>query len=273
MRPRAAVFARILGGPATPRPVWVMIPTSTYRIPLRAAEQRRKKVIVQSVIVALLTFLAPILVTELRHFHREGWGPWDGTMILIIACAFVFLGALLAWAIWRAVHKGRAIADQQLSVEIVIDQNSVTRREGNGAETRIPFADVTRMEERPGGFRVCAKNPPLQIWVLKDLEGYEELKMRILGASRLDSISKRGWLSWEMTSVAGFLASLLILLFVDRLLYVRAAALYATLFLSVGTWQILRHRKSQARQNPAWVLGLSILLLFILARAIPLWPF
>ena len=245
----------------------------TYRIPPSEANALRRKAVRRNVIAGVVSFILPIAANEWRRSHKLPDLPSDISEVLLFTVFFVPMAALLVWVIWRNLEKARAGVDKLLSVEIIVDETSVSRRQPGVAEIRLPFAEIGRIEEYNRGLRIVARSIQREMWVPAGVERLEELETTIRGASGAELVSKSWWWNWGMLFVAGFIGSMITLMFAKDLVYLRAAALYALGFMVVGTFQLFRNPDMQARQKAKMAVGLVLLLSFVLARAIPLWPF
>jgi hypothetical protein len=132
---------------------------------------------------------------------------------------------------------------------------------------------IGRIEEYNRGLRIVARSTQREMLVPAGVERLEELEMTIGGASGAEVVSKSMWWDWGMLFVAGFIGSLITLMFAKDLGYLRVAALYVVGFIAVGTFQLFRNPSIQFKQKAKMAAGLVLLLSFVLARAIPLWPF
>jgi hypothetical protein len=250
-----------------------MVQEKIYRIPRSQAEYYRRSAIIYNVAAALVTFFVPLIAGELRRSHGNRLPfPENGEETLLFALAYVPLGLLLAGIIWWNVHKARTTVEQLLSLEIVVDANLVTKRQSGALENSLLFREISRVEEYRAALVVRSRSGQM-MQIPARLEDLDELKGRILAASGAELVSKKTFWTWEMVPVAGFLASLMILMFASRLSYLRAAALYVIVFLLIGAVQMFRRPGFRPTRKAGVTCGLVLLLLIAVARAIPLWPF
>src|SRR5262249_8898642 len=99
-----------------------------YRIPPSEANILRRKAVRRNGIAAVVSFIVPIVANEWRRSHKLPL-PSDINEAFLFTVFFVPVVALLVSVIWRNIEKARASVDKLLSVEIVVDDTSVSRRQ------------------------------------------------------------------------------------------------------------------------------------------------
>jgi cation transport ATPase len=245
----------------------------TYRIPPSEANKLRRKAVRRNVIAAAVSFIVPIVANEWRRSHKLPDLPSDISEVLLFTVFFVPWAALLVWVIWRNVKKARASVDRLLSIEIIVDEASVSRRQPGVADISLPFAQITRIEEYRHWFTICSRSARCAVMVPQRVERVEELKMLIRSSSSAEWISRKNLWNWEMLCVLGLVASMVTLGFASTAFYVKGAALCVVALMLIGAIQVFRNPYLQAKQRGQIVVGFTLVLAFVVIRVISVWPF
>jgi hypothetical protein len=242
-----------------------------YRVSRDQIESRRRRAVKIAAMFAVLAFVVPLIFTE---WSNKSW-RWfthrpDNIEIMFLGGFVVSMGGLLAWSIIRQTRKAGRDVDQALSVEITVDENTVTKRQDGGIEIKLAFPEIRRIEQYRKFLVVRSDSPGKSIVVPQTIDGYDQLKSDLMLRSAAPLVEHKQSLLWGLLGIAAFLAAVGLLMLNDKLV----VAVACVFIISVLTWSVLRVTRDQNVTQKAKrqsVFGLFFLVFGCLVRAWLVW--
>jgi hypothetical protein len=242
-----------------------------YRVSPDQIESRRRRAVKIAAVVAVFTFVAPLIITELVD-HRWRWFtyPPDSVEIMFLVAYVVAMGGLLVWSIFSQTRKARRDADQALSVVITVEDSCVTKRQDGGIEIKLAFPEIRRIEQYRKFLVLRTDSPGKSIVVPQSIDGYDQLKRDLMLRSAAPLVEQKQSLLWGLLGIAACLSAVGLLMLKDKLV----VGIACVFIISVLAWSVLRVSRDQnvtlkiKRQS---VLGLFVLASACLVRAWFVW--
>ena len=147
--------------------------TNTYRLSAPAVERDTKAILMRS-----LAFQVAVMLAVLSYMLFTG--KLSDTRVLIPMLGF--WGLLTGFIIWRVIRRVRKIMTTAIeSYELTVDDLQIVRVQRDCPTVTIPRSAVRKIAERTGqGFRIETDSSTLNIWVPRELEGYDEVRNFLL---------------------------------------------------------------------------------------------
>lgn len=144
---------------------------AVYRISREKAQVETRLAIKPMVyLVVLASILGALVGGHSILFGGKADRLWFGTVGL----------GLVIMLIYSVRTTRRHLADVYSSFELSFESECVTRKQKNTSTISLPCSQISRIEEFQGkGLRICAQDRARNIWVPRELDGYEQLKAEL----------------------------------------------------------------------------------------------
>jgi hypothetical protein len=237
-----------------------------YSLPgvLEATERDANKLLMRTLTFQTLVMLLPLFVMLFT-------GQLSQPRVLITV--LVFWALLLAFAIQRIIRRVRKLTRAAASTyELTIDDHQIMRVQHDCPTLTIPRDAIRKIAERAGqGFRIETADPALNIWVPRELEGYDEVKMLLLTSSPVETSTMQHPVAITYaTMIASLIAFFVVMGTHNRIV----VTLLGAALLAVIGWYFayvvrVSANLSRSVKRSTWVVGLPALAL--IARIVSVW--
>ena len=236
----------------------------TYRLSPTGAEQETNRTLLRSL---SLTILIVIAVPFVMVYTGQFSGPRDLAFLLPL------YALLIPLIIWNTIRRTRrTVSNAVETYELTIDELQITRTQRECSTMVIPRSEVQRIAERTGqGFRIETSDTRKNIWVPKELEGYEEVKALLLSTTPAQASTMRYPLAIlygaSLLMIVGFFT---VMWSKERMLVTAAGAAVLTFFVyyavqTAHSWPNLSRQMKRA----VWILIFPILA--VIGRIVAVW--
>lgn len=175
-----------------------------YRLSPAAAEQDTNRMLLRS-----LSFNVFIMLIVLFVMSRNGQLA-QPIMLVFVLCFFGLYTGLIAYLTIRRTR--RLLKNAVETFELTIDDQQITRTQREAPTIVIPRSQVKCISEQAGrGFRIETANLRQNIWVPRELEGYDEVKTLLAAATEQSKTTRYPLVimyGLSLLFVAGFLTVL-----------------------------------------------------------------
>jgi hypothetical protein len=173
----------------------------TYRLSPAYYAALRERLLLTAVPI----ILAAGVVGYLAGLLQGGGAASVNTAIIFASLTIVFF----IFTIPRSYRQQREMAE---SYQIILDGNTITRKQEGAQEISIPRSGIARITETPDkGLGIIGINTRLRFGIPATLEGYAELRKVLAGWHTIQPVKPRG-MYWQAVAVP-FLALALVGLF------------------------------------------------------------
>jgi hypothetical protein len=148
----------------------------TYRLSPQATERDSNAVLIRSLSFSTLILLGSLLLV-LRSEHVS-----EPRMLILLISGF----ALLILFIWyRTIRKFRGLKAVAIETyELTVDDLQITRSQRDTPTVVVPRSGIKKISERAGqGFRIETQSARVNIWVPRELDGYDEVKQMLVAST------------------------------------------------------------------------------------------
>lgn len=236
----------------------------TYQVSPTAAEQDTNRMLVRSLSVSILIVLA---VPFVMVYTGQLSGPQDLKFLLLL------YALLIPVIIWNTIRRTRRMVRNTVETyELTIDEVQITRTQRECPTIVIPRNEVQRIAERTGqGFRIETSDYKKNIWVPKELEGYEEVKALLLSTTPAQSSTMRYPLAITYSATLLVVGGFFTMMWSKQRTLVTTAGLVVLSVLIYSAVELARYWPNLSRQTKrtAWIIALPILA--VLGRIVAIW--
>ena len=237
---------------------------SIYRLSPAATEQDTNRILVRSLSftigIMLITFLVMLFTGQLSN---------QTTLITLL----ILYSLLVPIVIWLTIDRVRErVKNAVETYELTIDDLQITRTQRECPTVLIPRAEVTRISERAGqGFRIETANSRQNIWVPKELEGYDEVKALLLSSAAEQLKTTRYPLVITYTIALLGLAAFLVLLYSHQRNLVIAAGAALLCFYAYYIFEVVRTWQNLSRSAKRSLWPMALVLFIVISRVASVW--
>jgi membrane protein YdbS with pleckstrin-like domain len=236
----------------------------TYRVSPTAAEQDTNRMLVRSLSLSIFIVL---LVPFVMVYTGQLSGPQDLKFLLPL------YALLIPVIIWNTIRRTRKIVKNAVETyELTIDELQITRTQRECPTLVIPTSEVQRIAERTGqGFRIETSDYKKNIWVPKELDGYEEVKALLLSTTPAQPSTMRYPLAITYGASLLVIAGFFTVMWSKQRMLVTTAGLVVLCVLIYSAFQIAHSWPNLSRQTKrtAWIMALPILA--VIGRIVAVW--
>jgi hypothetical protein len=236
----------------------------TYRVSPTASEHDTNRILVRSL---SLTILIVIAVPFVMVYTGQFSGPRDLKFLLPL------YALLIPLIIWNTIRRTRRMVRNAIETyELTIDGLQITRTQRECPTMVIPRSEVQRIAERTGqGFRIETSDYRKNIWVPKELEGYEEVKALMLSTTPAQASTTRYLLAITYGASLLMIAGFFIVMWSKQRMLVTTAGLVVLSLLIYSAVQLARYWPNLSRQmkRTVWIIVFPILA--VIGRIVAVW--
>src|SRR3954468_15802136 len=244
--------------------VYLSTLTKTYRLSPAAADKDTNRHLVRSLSFSILVLLiVPFAMMTTRQFR----GTRELILILVIE-AF-----LIPLIIWRVIRRTRRMLRNAVETyQLTIDDGQIMRTQNECPTVVILRSEVQKISERSGqGFRIETAKRAANIWVPKELEGYEEVRALLLSTTPAEASTTQHPLALTYGySVLGIMAFFAVMWSHERML-VTGAGLVVLCFFVAYILQVARAWPNLSRQTKRAIWVIVFPTLAVVARIVSVW--
>lgn len=184
-----------------------------------------------------------------------------------------FYGVVLAMVIGITIRRTRRMMKNAVQTfELTIDDMQITRTQRECPPIVIPRGEIKRISERAGqGFRIETAKASRNIWVPKELEGYEEVKLLLMSSAAEQPKTMRHPVAITYASSLIFLAGFLIVMYSQRKLLVTTTGAACLGFYVYYVFQLKRSWPNLSRTMKRTLLVSLLPVLLVASRIISMW--
>jgi len=236
----------------------------TYRLSSAATEQDTNRILIRSLSFIVICMLIPMFV---MLFSGQLSDP---TFQVTFLCLY---GVVMAIMVGVAIRRARRMMKNAVETfELTIDDLQITRTQRECPTIVIPRAEIKRISERAGqGFRIETATVRQNIWVPRELEGYEEVKSLLASNAPEQPRTTRYPLAINYISSLVFLAGFLIVMYSQRKLLVTATGAAVLCFYVYYVFQLSRSWPNLSRTMKRTLLVSLLPVLFVASRIVSMW--
>ena len=236
----------------------------TYRVSPTAAEQDTNRMLVRSLSVSILIVIAvPFVMVYIGQLSK----PQDLKFLLPLDAL------LIPYIIWNTIQRTRRMVKNAVETyELTIDELQITLTQRELPTSVIPRNEVQRITEQSGqGFRIETSDYKKNIWVPKELEGYEEVKALLLSTTPAQASTTRYPLAIAYGATLLTIAGFFIVMFSKQRMLVTAAGGAVLCFFIYYGIQLGRYWPNLSRQirRQVWIIALPTLA--VIAKIVAVW--
>jgi len=236
----------------------------TYRVSPAAAEQDTNRMLVRSLSLSIFIVLA---VPFVMVYTGQLSGPRDLKFFL------PFYALLIPIIIWNTIRRTRRIVKNAVETyELTIDELQITRTQRECPTMVISRNDVQRIAERTGqGFRIETSDSKKNIWVPRELEGYEEVKALVLSTTPAQASTMRYPLAITYSATLLVVGGFFTVMWSKQRMLVTTAGLVVLGVFVYSAVELSRYWPNLSRQTKrtAWVMVFPILV--VIGRIVAVW--
>jgi len=236
----------------------------TYRLSPTGAEQETNRTLVRSL---SLTILIVIAVPFVMVYTGQFSGPRDLVFLLPL------YALLIPLIIWNTIRRTRRMVRNAVETyELTIDELQITRTQRECSTMVIPRSEVQRIAERTGqGFRIETSDSRKNIWVPKELEGYEEVKALLLSTTPAQASTMRYPLAILYGASVLMIVGFFTVMWAKERMLVTAAGAAVLCFFVYYSVQIAQSWPNLSRQmkRAVWIIIFPILA--VIGRIVAVW--
>jgi hypothetical protein len=229
-----------------------------------ASEQDTNRMLVRSLSVSILIVLA---VPFVMVYTGQLSGPRDLEFLLPL---YAFLIPVI---VWNTIRRTRRIVKNAVETyELTIDELQITRTQRECSTMVISRSEVQRIAERTGqGFRIETSDYKKNIWVPKELEGYEEVKTLLLSTTPAQASTMRYPLAIVYGASLLMIAGFFTVMWSKQRMLVTTAGLIVVCVLIYSAVELARSWPNLSRQTKrtAWIMVFPILA--VIAKIVAVW--
>ena len=236
----------------------------TYRLSPTDAEQDTNRMLVRSLSLTILIVIAvPFVMVYTGQFSE----PRDLKFLL------PFYALLIPLIIWNTIRRTRRMVSKAVETyELTIDELQVTRTQRECSTMVILRSEVQRIAERIGqGFRIETSDSRKNIWVPKELEGYEEVKALLLSTTPAQASTMRYPLAIVYGASLLMIAGFFIVMWSRQRMLVTAAGAAVLCFFVYYSVQIAQSWPNLSRQMKRAVWLIVFPILAVIGRIVAVW--
>jgi len=236
----------------------------TYRVSPSAAEQDTNRMLVRSL---SLTIFIVIAVPFVMAYTGQLSTPQELKFLIPL------YALLIPYIIWNTIRRTRRMVKNAVETyELTIDELQITRIQRECPTLVIPISEVQRIAERTGqGFRIETTDYKKNIWVPKELEGYDDVKALLLSTTPGKASTMRYPLAITYAASLLMIVAFFTVMWSKEKMLVTAAGLVVLCFFAYSTVQITHSWSNLSRQmkRRVWIIVLPILA--VVARLLVVW--
>lgn len=238
--------------------------STTYRLSPSATEQDTNRILVRSLsfntAIMLIPFFVMLLTGQLSN----------PTVLITLLIVYSLAVPLLIWFTVRRVR--RMMKNAVETYELTIDDLQITRTQRECPTVVIPRAEVKRISERAGqGFRIETASSRQNIWVPKELEGYEQAKALLLSSPAQQLKTTRHPLVITYTVALLGLAAFLVLLYSQQRSLVIASGAAILCFYIYYIFEVVRTWQNLSRTAKRSLWAMVLVLFIVISRVASVW--
>lgn len=237
---------------------------TTYRLSPAATQQDTNRILLRSLSFTVICMLIPMFV---MLFTAQLSDP--KFMVTFLA----LYGMVMAMVIGITIRRTRRMMQNAVETfELTIDDLQITRTQRECPTITISRGAIKRISERAGqGFRIETANVNQNIWVPKELEGYEEIKLLLLSSAAEQPKTMRHPVAITYASSLIFAAGFLIVMYSQRKLLVTTTGAACLGFYVYYVFQLKRSWPNLSRTMKRMLLVSLLPVLFVASRIISMW--
>ena len=236
----------------------------TYRVSSAAAEQDTNRMLVRSLSVSILIVIAvPFVMVYAGQFS----GPRDLEFLIPL---YAFLTPVIVWNTIRRTR--RMVRNAVETYELTIDEVQITRTQRECPTMVISRSKVQRIAERTGqGFRIETSDYKKNIWVPKELEGYEEVKALLLSTTPAQASTMRYPLAITYSATLLVVGGFFTVMWSKQRMLVTTAGLVVLCVLIYSAVELARYWPNLSRhtKRTAWIMVFPILA--VVGKIVAVW--
>jgi hypothetical protein len=237
--------------------------STIYRLSPAATQRDTNRILLRSLSFTLICMLIPMFMMLFA-------GQLSDSKLMTFLALY---GVVLAVVIGLTIRRTRRVMKNAIETfELTIDDLQITRTQRECPTMVIPRGDIKRISERAGqGFRIETAKTSQNIWVPRELEGYEEVKLLLLSNAAEQPKTIRHPLAITYGSSLIFVAGLLIVMYSQRKLVVTTTGAACLGFYVYYVFQLKRSWPNLSRTMKRALLVSLLPVLFVASRIISMW--
>ena len=266
--PRRTQDDKALAGDPDPPPVLTLYPMysmpKTYRVSATAAEQDTNRILVRSLSLSVFLVLA---VPFVMVYAGQLSAARDLKFFLPL------YALLIPLIIWNTIRRTRRMVKNTVETyELTIDELQITRTQRECPTMVIARTEVQRIAERTGqGFRIETSDYKQNIWVPKELEGYEEVKALLLSTTPAQASTMRYPLAITYGALLLVIAGFFTVMWSKQRMLVTTAGLVVLVLFIYSAVQIARSWPNLSRHTKR-ILWITVFpFLAVIGRIVAVW--